>query len=418
MIQKIILGSILLDHGVHDLVFPLLKPEYFEHKNRYLFELMAGMYHRSEPIDNVTVYLKIGKSGKWKASELVALTNGIASTANVLSYIQELKTNYVRDQFVKLTGIEISKMDDPGIYISEMIGKLTKLQEDQVIGVEENIVDIVDKALNEILTEKNTTGMIGLPTPSGKINNETRGFRKAELIILAGRPGMGKTAFALSIVRVCCEYGAKIAYFSLEMKSTELVKRFIRSYSDYEAGAGKISNWKIHLFDRGGIDIDYIRSNVRLLRDCDMIVVDYLGLMKVNNKIKRAEAIGEVSRALKAFAKEIDIPILLLCQLNRDSEGRQSTVHRLADLRESGDIEQDADKVFFITRPGMIGDEKTKNPNDLRIIIQKEKDRNGRAPIIYNLKTDENFTNFYDESEPDWPKDSKVYYAGSQPDAF
>jgi replicative DNA helicase len=416
MIQRVILGSILLDYGIHDMVMPLLKPEYFDLKNRYLFEIMSECYRKSEPIDNITLYRKVGKNGKWTALEIAQLTNGIASTANILSYIQDLKTDYVRTQFNRLTGIEIDKMCDPGAEIAEMIGKLSKLQEEQVVGTERTITEIVDQALNEIFTEKKTIGMIGLPTPSGKLNNDSRGLRKGELIILAGRPGMGKTAFALSLVRTCCEAGAKVAYFSMEMRSTELAKRLIRSFTDFEAGAGKISNWKIHLFDRGGIDINFVRSNTRLLRDCQMIVIDYLGLMKVNERVKRAEAIGEVSRALKSFALEADIPVLLLCQLNRESEGRSSTVHRLSDLRESGDIEQDADKVFFITRPGMVGDDKMKDSTDRRIIIQKEKDRNGKAPVIYKLLTDETFTNFYDESE-DWCQNDKGNI-GHGPDAF
>jgi len=419
MIQRIILGSIVLDHGIHDLVMPLLKPEYFSDKNRYLFELMQEMYRKSEPIDSVTLYKKIGKQGKWTAHEIATLTNGIANTANIMSYIQELKTDYVREQFNRLTGLDVQLTEDPGEKISEMVKKLTSLQEEQVIGTDRELVEIIDQALNELLTEKKTEGMIGVPTPSGKLNTECRGLRKGELIILAGRPGMGKTAFALSIVRVACEAGFKVAYFSMEMRATELAKRLIRSFGDYESGAGIISGYNLHLFDRGGIDINFIRSNIRLLKDCQLAVIDYLGLMNVNTRVKRAEAIGEVSRALKAFALEADIPILLLSQLNRDSEGRGSENHRLSDLRESGDIEQDADKVFFITRPGMIGDEKMKNPDDRRITIQKEKDRNGQAPRFYKLLTNTNFTNFYDESDlSQGTQEYQTHLGGSQRDAF
>lgn len=418
MIQRIILGSILLDNSIHDLVFPLLKAEYFTDKNRYLFELMQGFYKKSEPIDVITVFKKADKT-KWTAHEIATLTNGIAQTCNILSYVQELKTDYVRDQFIKLTGTEIPLTDDPGEKISYLIKTLTSLQEEQVIGTDRDITEILEQALQELHTEKTTVGMIGIPTPSGKINNETRGLRRGELVILAGRPGMGKTAFALSMVRTACESGAKVAYFSMEMRSTELAKRMIRSFSDHEAGAGKISAWKIHLYDKGGINIDFIKSNVRLLKDCQMVVIDYLGLMKVNTRIKRAEALGEVCHELKSFAMESDIPIVLLCQLNRDSEGRNSSIHRLSDLRESGDIEQDADKVFFITRPGMLGDDKMKNIGDRRITIQKEKDRNGQAPRVFRLLTDDTFTNFYDESDiSEGTQEYQNYLGGSQRDAF
>ena len=417
MIQRIILGSILLDNSIHDLVFPLLKPEYFSDKNRYLFELMQGFYKRSEPIDAITVYKKADKK-RWTAHEIATLTNGIAQTCNVLSYVQELKTDYVRDQFIHLTGIEVPITDDPGERISAMVKTLISLQEEQVIGTDRSITEILDQALQELYTEKTTIGMIGVPTPSGRINNETRGLRKGELVIIAGRPGMGKTAFALALVRTACESGVKVAYFSMEMRTTELAKRMIRSYSDYEAGAGKISTWPIHLYDHE-CTIDFVKSNVRLLKDCQMVVIDYLGLMKVNNRIKRAEALGEVCHELKSFAMESEIPIVLLCQLNRDSEGRNSTIHRLSDLRESGDIEQDADKVFFITRPGMVGEERMKNPDDRRVIIQKEKDRNGKAPKAYNLLTDDTFTNFYDESDiSKGTEEYQNYLGGSQSDVF
>ena len=417
MIQRIILGSILLDNSIHDLVFPLLKPEYFKEKNRYLFELMQGFYQRGEPIDTITVFKKADKK-KWTAHEIAVLTDGVAQTCNVLSYIQELKTDYVREQFNRLTGSEVPLSDDPGDRISSLIKTLTLLQEEQVIGTEQGITEILEQALKELYTEKNTIGMIGMPTPSGRINTETRGLRPGELIVIAGRPGMGKTAFALALVRVSCESGANVAYFSMEMRSTELAKRMIRAYTDYESGAGKISNWKIHLFDKGN-DIDYIRSNVRLLQDCQLVVVDYLGLMRVNPMVKRAEAIGEICHALKAFAMQMNIPVVLLAQLNRDSEGRNSTIHRLSDLRESGDIEQDADKVFFITRPGMVGEERMKNPDDRRVIIQKEKDRNGKAPKAYNLLTDDTFTNFYDESDiSKGTEEYQNYLGGSQSDVF
>ena len=221
---------------------------------------------------------------------------------------------------------------------------------------------------------------------------------------------MGKTAFALSVVKTACEAGYRVAYFSMEMMATELVKRLIRSYGDDEIGAGKISAYKLHIFDRGGVDLAFIRSSVRLIRDCHLAVIDYVGLMSVNTQVNRNEAIGEVSRGLKSFALEAEIPILLLSQLNRDSESRGSLRHRLSDIRESGNIEQDADKVFFITRPGILNDDM----NDKAINIQKEKDRNGKSPVFYELVRDESFTNFYDKNERDTDYQTNIGNRGGQ----
>ena len=409
MIQKVVIGCLLLDYSVHDMVMPILKREYFEGKYQLLFDTIKALYSAGEPVDTITIFRKIGKSQVVTPLEIAQITSEIASAANIMTYIQELKNDYCRRSFTRLTGIFLDDTEDAGERISDMIKNLSQLQEDHTIAGNKNIVEVVSVALDELYKENKTHGMIGLPTMSGRINSDTRGLRPGELVIVAGRPGMGKTAFALSVVRSMCEHFDTVAYFSMEMRATELAKRMIKSFPNFDDGAGEISRYRLHLFDRGGIDIDYIRSNARLISGCKAVFIDYLGLMRVNTRVKRAEAIGEVTRALKAFAQDTDMTVVLLAQLNRDSEQRSTVLHKLSDLRESGDIEQDADKVFFITRPGMLGEQKMQNIEDRRVIIQKEKDRNGRAPVIFNMVSNENFTVFHDEA--DMPSDDAMRYS-------
>jgi len=397
-IQKVVLGCIISDHSIHDKVIPILKPKYFDGKHRFLFDRILELYTNGEPVDSITLYNRLGKNNHWSAVELAKLTDLVTSTANVLSYVQALKHEYIRRELDRKFDVKVEEYDDPTKQLSELVTELTEMQEDSVISRSKNLIEILETAVDEMLTEQKTDGIIGIPTPITRMNTDTRGFRKGELIVLAGRPRMGKSAFALSIVKTACGAGKKVAYFSMEMRSTELVKRLIRSYGlPPDQGAGEISRFDLHLFDRGGIDLNFIRSNVRLLKDVDFVVIDYLGLMKLNPYKKRNEALGEATRELKEFAMEEELPILLLCQLNRSVESRSGYRHELSDLRESGDIEQDADKVIFIYRPELMDvKEFDGEPSDNLAIIQKEKDRNGKSPVFYKSRVNSDVSQFYD----------------------
>lgn len=404
-IENVILACLLIDRSIHDMVIPLLKPEYFTAKREGLFKLIKRMYSRNEPIDTYSLIAKIGTNNEtWSITDLTSLSDMIASTANVMSYVQQLKLTYQRRVLSNNYGIQMTDDADPGERLSELLRDLEALQQEGVISKNRDIVDIVEDALRDIDTEKKTSGMIGIPTSIGAFNSETRGLRGGELVVIAGRPGHGKTALALSFTKAACLHGRSVCFFTLEMRDSELVKRMIRSYNQEQEGADDISKMKLHIFDRGGIDVDYIRSNTRLTRGVDMVIIDYLGLMRVDARKKRTEAIGDVTRALKAFALEVNIPIILLSQLNREVESRSDWKHKLSDLRESGDIEQDADKVLFVNSPKIMDkDVVTVNGQEVDTegltIIQKLKDRNGKAPVYFKTKHNETYTEFYDYSD-------------------
>lgn len=400
--EEVILSCILNDRSIHDMVIPLLKPDYFTGKREGLMKLIRQMHAKMEPIDTYTIIQRIGVSNKiWGVPDLTALAGLVASTANVMAYVQALKFEYIRRTLSNKYGVVIPEDADPTEKLSELVADFSRLQEDGVISKSRSIVDIVEDALRDIESEKTSSGMVGMPTSLGVINSDTKGLRGGELIIIAGRPGHGKTALALSWIKAACMRHKSVALFTLEMRDKEVVKRMIRSFDDLSDGAGEISQYRLHVFDRGGVDVDFIRSNVRLLKSVDMVVVDYLGLMRMDGRKKRNEAIGDTTRALKAFALELDIPVILVSQLNRDVEGRASWLHRLSDLRESGDIEQDADKVFFVNTPAKMELEEIRINNetiqtDGLTVIQKLKDRNGKAPVFFKAQHSENFTEFYD----------------------
>jgi len=399
-IQKIVLASLIIDNSIHDKVIPMLKAEYFTGKNGSLFAVIFSLYKLHLPIDQISILKRFDECVAWSKLEIIQLSDELSSSANVMYYIQLLKDEYIRRQMNHLWKIKTEPNEDPSDKLGEVYSKVKQLVEDAVIATSKPIVDICEKALNEIDIEKNTVGLLGVPTPLGKMNSDTRGWRHGELIIIAGRPGMGKTAFALDCARSACEYGKRVAYFSMEMKDTELVKRLMRGFEDSEFGAGEISKWDLHIFDRGGIDVGFVKSSVRILGGVDLVIIDYLGLMKMNGYKKKTEAIGEITGQLKAFSLDDDVPVMLLSQLNRNVESRSGWRHELSDLRESGDIEQDADKVIFISRPELCGVDDIEGTNTHNMaIIQKEKDRNGKPQVYFRSRVNETVTKFYDWDE-------------------
>lgn len=381
-LETFILGSILVDQSVHDIAIPELHIERFS-CDRDILAIIKEMYAKNEPIDLYTVYPKIPD----RFDRLSEMANSIASGANVMNYIAELNKQFLRSQLTSMFGDRLTYEDDPNQYLSEKISTLTDLQESLTPMVHKPWLEILDETVNRVLERRlHPEKCFGVATPLTKLNTLTNGWQGGNLIIFAGRPSMGKTSFALANVISACKSGKSVALFSMEMSYVEVTERMLWSLGmEPEEAAGVMSRWRLEIFDRGAMDLDYIRSNSRLikrLKGLDLIAVDYLGLMKMPRGEKRSYQIGEVTRSLKTFAKEINVPLILLSQLNRDIEGRKSVRHQLSDLRESGDIEQDADIVLFISRPSKLGFEEIDGlSTENMTLIQVEKNRNGNAPV-------------------------------------
>ncbi len=399
--EKLILSCILNDQGIHDVVIPELKPEYFSTDRELLGKVME-MYRKSRAIDTYTLIAECPDH----RDEILGLSNLVASAGNVMEYIARLKDDYLRSQARKYFGAELGIGDDPYDYLADKVKELSDLQESITPHFHRSLLEIINDTLIEL--DKSRAESFGVPTPLTELNNLTNGWQPADLIILAGRPSRGKTAFALANVRTACEMRKRVAVFSLEMKDTQLMKRIIWSMEEcrYDEAGGKISGWYLDIFEKGGIDISYIVGNSRLIsrtKGLDMIVIDYLGLMKLPKAENRAYSIGEATRSLKALAKELNIPVMLLCQLNRDIDKRTGRKHELSDLRESGDIEQDADVVIFISRPYMDGilEDKDGSCTEFLTVIQVEKNRNGKAPLRIKARNNERVNFYSDWDVPD-----------------
>jgi replicative DNA helicase len=398
--EHLIISCILVDQSCHDMVIPQLKPDFFTQEGEIL-DVILRLYKEAKPIDLYTIRAQLPD----RLSDLLHINNLVASSANVLQYLAQLKDDYIRRYMQKLFGHELDLGTDPHDYLNDRIQELINLQDGVTPQTCRKLVDIVDEVVKRIDERKKfPEKAFGVPTPLTELNNLTQGWQPGNLYVLAGRPSMGKTAFELACARSACEAGKSVAIFSMEMKDDSLIERILKSIDDelYEA-AGRVSSWKLQPFDKGGMDISFIKSQSRLWQrenGLDMIFIDYLGLMKMPDKELRAYQIGEITHQLKAFAMEMNLPIMLLCQLNRDSENRSDGLHRLSDLRESGDIEQDADMVIFISRPARNGfrEDALGASTDNLVVLQVEKNRHGPAPRLIKCRHNPTVTWFTDNN--------------------
>jgi replicative DNA helicase len=395
--EKLLISCILNDIGIHDVILPDLKPEYFVAESAIGCKLIE-MYSKHKAIDTYTLIAELPD----QISHILELNTLTASAAHSADYLARMKDDYLRRQMKRYFSAELTITDDPFEFLNEKLVELSGLQESVTPHLHRTLLDIISDTLDELHRPESET--FGIPSPLTYLNNLTHGWQPSDLIILAGRPSRGKTAFALANVRSACEAGKRVVVFSLEMKDTQLMKRLIYSHDcGYDEAGGRISNWKLDIFERGGIGLDYVVGNCRTIKKrsgLDFVVIDYLGLMTLPKAENRAYQIGAMTRGLKALAKELDIPIMLLVQLNRDIEKRNSHSHQLSDLRESGDIEQDADVVIFVSRPIMDGVEEDKQGTSTTnlTVLEVAKNRNGKAPVTIKAWNNEKVNRY-----EDWP---------------
>ena len=446
--EKAVLGGIMLKNDAWDLVAVKVQEEDFHHnEHRLIFRTIKNLQDLGQPIDVITVQDTIDSNGdlslladKGGKDYLIELAKGTPSVANIESYADIIKQ---RSNLRKL----ISTAED----ISQIARDSESSSSEQVIDhAEDRILSLRDdvkrsigpRGIKEILgpvyariQESNESGnsLVGVSTGFETIDNITLGFQKSDLIIIAGRPSMGKTALSFNIAEnVARKTDQTVLIFSMEMSSEQVVRRFISSISnidlqrlqrgDLEEGDWEgidkalsvLSNKNILLDDTPALDPSELRSRARRIkredRDLALIVVDYLQLMQVYGKgDNRVAEISEISRSLKALAKELDVPVVALSQLNRAVESRPNKRPILADLRDSGAIEQDADVIAFIYREEHYEPNNLENQGMAEINIAKQ--RNGPTKSIRlafrktvakfeNLAREDNFPpKFYDEGE-------------------
>ena len=383
--EQSVLGAILLDSSCLDRVAEILpRPEYFHQVNHALiYGAMLEMFTVGQPVDFVTVLEKLKESPSFEEAQgrtyLVQLAQMVPSISNVESYARIVRDKYDIRTLI-LTAREILEEAGDG---SEDAAALLDSAEQRIFDIrrgknmqglqriDEILIETYDRL--DLLNSPDKELYKGVPTGIGELDNTITGLNRSDLILLAARPGMGKTSFALNIMRHAAVTAQKrVAFFSLEMTKEQLVSRLLSTEAlvggtklrtgELSEGewvrlieAGEVlSKAQMYFDDSSGITVPEMKAKLRRLRDVDLVIIDYLQLMSGSKRTKgnRVQEISEITRNLKIMAKELNIPVIALSQLSRASE--QRTAHRpvLSDLRDSGSIEQDADIVLFLYREG------------------------------------------------------------------
>jgi len=423
-LEEAVLGAILIDSSSLTLVVDLLKPEaFYVEKHKVIYEAIKNLFDHHQPVDLLTVTHQLKKDGMLEMAggsyNVSRLTNRVASSANIEFHARIIAQKFIQRELIKVSTETIREAYEDSTDVLDLLDKaestLFQIAENNIRKNYQTMDHLIKEAILGIeKAAEQKDGISGVPSGFMALDKVTAGWQKSDLIILAARPGMGKTAFVLSLARnASIDFNIPIALFSLEMSSVQLVNRLISGETELPAEKIKRGNLEPHewqqlyskitplseaqifIDDTPGINIFELRAKVRRLKaekNIGMIIIDYLQLMTGGSEGKgnREQEISSISRSLKGIAKELEVPVIVLSQLNRMVEsrtGEKGKRPQLSDLRESGAIEQDADMVCFIYRPEYYELTQDAAGNDLRglaqIIIAKH--RNGSLQDV-NLR--------------------------------
>ena len=404
--EQAVIGSMLTDKEAVSAAIEVLKPEdFYREDNRTIFEAILNLYGRSEPIDIITLKSELSSMGKFEAvgglEYIAELPDKVPTTANVEQYIKIVEEKSVLRNLIKTAN------------------EIITLGYDQTQEVD-GIIDGAEKKIFEVMQKKNQKGytpikdilvetfteleqlynqkqrITGIPTGFSDLDFRTSGLHNSDLILVAARPAMGKSAFALNIAtNAAVRAKVPVAIFSLEMSKEQMTSRILCSeamvdsnkvgtgkiddeeWSKLAAASGELSEANIYIDDTPGISIMEIRAKCRKMKiekNIGLVVIDYLQLVQGSGKRggSREQEIAEISRSLKILAKEINVPVIALSQLSRAPEQRPDHRPMLSDLRESGSIEQDADIVMFLYRDDYYNEDSEKK-NIAEVILAKHR---------------------------------------------
>ena len=385
-LEEVVIGALMIDKKGVDDVIDILHPEvFYKPAHQDIFEAIHHLFENSQPIDLLTVSAQLKKAGKLEAIGgefyLIQLTQKVSSSAHIEFHARIVLQKFIQRSLIKISSEIIEASYDEGTDVFDLLdsaeAKLYEVAQGNIKRSSETAQNLVIQAKKRIEEIANKEGLSGVPSGFTKLDKLTSGWQPSDLIIIAARPGMGKTALTLSMARnIAVEHDIPVAFFSLEMSSVQLITRLISSETHLNSEKLRTGNlekyeWeqlnvkvkdleKAPLFidDTPSLSIFDLRAKARRLSSqhgIRLIVVDYLRLMTAGGSQKggnREQEISTISRNLKALAKELNIPVIALSQLSRAVETRGGSKRPLlSDLRESGAIEQDADIVSFIYRP-------------------------------------------------------------------
>ena len=385
-LEEVVLGAMMIDKkGVDEVIDILHQDVFYKDAHKYIYEAIFKLFESSEPVDLLTVSSQLKKDGRLEAAGgdfyLIKLTQKVASSAHIEFHARIILQKYIQRSLIKISSeiIEDAYSDSTDVFdlLDNAEAKLYEVTQGNLKRSAETAQNLVIQAKKKIEEISNKEGLSGIPSGFDKLDRLTSGWQPSDLIIVAARPGMGKTALTLSMARnIAVNSGNAVAFFSLEMSSVQLITRLISSetgLSSEKLRTGKLEkheweqlNVKVKTLEKAPLFIDDtpslsifdLRAKARRLasqHNIRLIIIDYLQLMTAGGSQKggnREQEISTISRNLKALAKELDVPVIALSQLSRAVETRGGSKRPiLSDLRESGAIEQDADIVSFIYRP-------------------------------------------------------------------
>ena len=416
--ESSVLGGLLLDNNAWDRVADLLaEGDFYRHEHRLIFTAIANHINASKPADVITVYEKLQSQGKGEEIGGLAYLNSLAqyvpSASNIRRYAEIVRERGILRKLVTASdeiatnafntqGRPVDKILDEAEQKIFNLGEEGSRMKQGFQAMDTLVVDLLDRVQE---MADNPNDIPGVPTGFIDLDRMTSGLQAGDMVVLAARPSMGKTAFAVNIAEhVALNEGLPVAIFSMEMGAAQLAVRVVGSIARIDQGhlrTGKLSddewprlteaieklrNVSLHIDETPGLTPTELRANARrLARQCGklgLIVVDYLQLMSGSAGSQgenRATELGEISRGLKMLAKELQCPVIALSQLNRSVETRTDKRPMMSDLRESGAIEQDADIIMFIYRDDYYNKD-SKEPNVAEVIIGKQ--RNGPTGTV------------------------------------
>ncbi|WP_037346215.1 replicative DNA helicase [Selenomonas sp. oral taxon 138] len=406
-----VLGAMMLKKEAVTQAIELLRSdEFYRQAHRVVFEAMESLVREGEPVDIVTVTESLRKSGLLEQvggiTFLANLTNSVPSTANLAHYAKIVKEKAILrsliDVSTEIAGMAYEGSEDIAVQLDGAEQKILAIAGGRTTGTFTPIKDVVFDAVDRVnQLAQSKGGITGLSTGLATLDSVTRGLQKSDLIIVAARPAMGKTAFVLNLATHVALQGGTVAFFSLEMPREQLMHRIFCAEGQIDAThlargeldeeewsrlvkvADRMIKTNLYFDDTSSTTVMDIRTRARRLkaeRGLDLIAIDYLQLIQAPGRAEnRTLAVAEMTRSLKVLARELSVPIIVLSQLSRATEGRSDKRPMLSDLRESGSIEQDADIVMFLYREDYYNQD-TENANITELSIAKH--RNGATDTV------------------------------------
>lgn len=416
-LEQLVLGAILLEGKTMTSVMAHLSPErFYDPKNATVFEVMAELYTQNSPIDLLTVTQAVRKKRLLDQSGgpayIASLTSRVASTANIDQWCLFLNEHFMKREFARISSqvhdLSFDGSTDVFEIYDRFTGQMSQIFNKSVKTTMSHVSELTEKIAEMVISRETTTnGVSGLTTGIASVDRIIGGHQKSDLMYMAGRPGMGKTAMALSEMLSMAVHGVPVAFFSLEMSSSQVILRLLSMLTGIDGS--KLMKYKleteelrlfqskkdylnmlpIYIDDTAGLSVFDLRTRVKTMVEkysVSIVYVDYVQLLGSGTRKpgqNREQELSLISRNLKLIAKECDVPVIALSQLSRAVEARSEKRPMLSDLRESGSLEQDADIVVFLYRPeyyGVTADEAGNSVEGLgEYIVAKQ--RNGSTGI-------------------------------------